>query len=114
MDRKKHSLEALCTYKITRIDLKTLGLRAIAALVYRVISHPSLLFSNVVGPKEEISFFGHPIDFIAPSACGIPQALIVHFQSYMDKMTLILAIDQDVIPDPQTLCDDCFGKFLPI
>ncbi|XP_074319825.1 wax ester synthase/diacylglycerol acyltransferase 11-like isoform X2 [Silene latifolia] len=106
MDRKKHSLEALCTYKITRIVLKTLGLRAIAALVYRVISHPSLVFSNVVGPKEEISFFGHPIAFIAPSACGLPQALIVHFQSYMDKMTLILAIDQDVIPDPQTLCDD--------
>lgn len=30
----------------------------------------------------------------------------MHFQSYLDKMTLVLAVDQDVIPEPQKLCDD--------
>lgn len=37
---------------------------------------------------------------------GLLQALTVHFQSYMDQMTLVLAVDQNVIPEPHRLCDD--------
>ncbi|XP_074319828.1 wax ester synthase/diacylglycerol acyltransferase 5-like [Silene latifolia] len=106
IDKKKLSLEAICTYIIAKIVLKILGLRVLAALAHRVLSHATLSFSNIVGPKEEISFYGHPIVFIAPSVYGHPQALTVHFQSYMDKMTFVLAVDQDVISDPQRLCDD--------
>ena len=36
----------------------------------------------------------------------VMQALTVHYQSYMDTMTLVLAVDQNVIPDPHKLCDD--------
>ncbi|KAH9603614.1 hypothetical protein KSS87_015990 [Heliosperma pusillum] len=106
IDKKKHSLEAICSYIIAKIVLKILGLRVLAALAHRALLHATMSFSNVVGPKEEISFYGHPIVFIAPSVYGHPQALTVHFQSYMDKMTLVLAVDQDVISDPQRLCDD--------
>ncbi|KAH9603613.1 hypothetical protein KSS87_015989 [Heliosperma pusillum] len=106
IDKKKHSLEALCSYILVKIVLKILGSRVIGTLTHRVFSHATFSFSNIVGPKEEISFYGHPIVFIAPSVYGHPQALTVHFQSYMDKMTLVLAVDQDVISDPQRLCDD--------
>lgn len=34
------------------------------------------------------------------------QALTIHFQSYVDKMTIVLAVDPNVIPDPQQLFDD--------
>lgn len=34
------------------------------------------------------------------------QALHMHFQSYVDKMTICLTIDPDVIPDPNKLLDD--------
>lgn len=34
------------------------------------------------------------------------QALTIHFQSYVNKMTIILAVDPNVIPDPQRLFDD--------
>lgn len=33
-------------------------------------SKTTLLFSNVKGPQEEISFYGHPIAFVAPSCYG--------------------------------------------
>ena len=88
-------------------------------------------FSNLVGPTEEVSLYGHPITYIAPSAYGHPhvkslamiyfiltsdyyltislvfdQALTMHFQSYMNKMTIYLTVDPTAICDPHQLCDD--------
>ena len=34
-------------------------------------------FSNVVGPQEEIVFFGHPIAYIAPSCFGQPNVSLL-------------------------------------
>lgn len=34
------------------------------------------------------------------------QALTIHFQSYVNKMTIALAVDPNAIPDPYQLCDD--------
>lgn len=34
------------------------------------------------------------------------QALTIHFQSYMNKVKMVLAVDEEAIPDPQKLCDD--------
>ncbi|XP_057546082.1 wax ester synthase/diacylglycerol acyltransferase 5-like [Amaranthus tricolor] len=106
IDKKKQSLESVLTYSSAKLMLKTLGLRITAGVTYRVLSNTTLSFSNMVGPKEEISFYGHPMTFLAPSVYGHPHALTVHYQSYMDTMTLVLAVDQNVIPDPHKLCDD--------
>ncbi|CAL9008860.1 unnamed protein product [Prunus brigantina] len=106
IDRKKHSLEAFCTYLIANVLIKIIGAKAAGAIAHRVISHSTLSFSNLVGPLEEISFYGHPINFMAPYVYGHPHALHMHFQSYVDKMTICLTIDPDVIPDPNKLLDD--------
>ncbi|CAL2243934.1 unnamed protein product [Prunus armeniaca] len=106
IDRKKHSLEALCTYVIANVLIKIIGAKAAGAVAHRVISHSTLSFSNLVGPLEEISFYGHPINFMAPYVYGHPHALHMHFQSYVDKMTICLTIDPDIIPDPNKLLDD--------
>ncbi|XP_074281673.1 wax ester synthase/diacylglycerol acyltransferase 11-like isoform X2 [Silene latifolia] len=106
IDKKKCSLEVPCTYDIAMVLLKIFGLPVVAALSRRLLSHVTLSFSNLLGPQEEISFYGHPMVFLASTVYGHPQALTIHFQSYMDKMTFVLAIDPDVIPDPQKLCDD--------
>uniref|UniRef100_A0A7C9ELU2 Uncharacterized protein n=1 Tax=Opuntia streptacantha TaxID=393608 RepID=A0A7C9ELU2_OPUST len=106
IDRKKRSLEAPCTYSIAKFILNILGLGITANLTYRVCCNTTMSFSNVVGPAEEISFYGHPIAYLAPSVYGHPQALTIHYQSYMDMMTVVLAVDPTVIPDPHKLCDD--------
>ncbi|KAG6753669.1 hypothetical protein POTOM_041666 [Populus tomentosa] len=106
IDRKKLSLEATFSFHSAILLIKLFGAKASAAIARRVISNTTLAFSNVVGPLEEISFHGHPVAFIAPSVYGSPHALTIHFQSYCKKMTIVLAVDPDVIPDPHELCDD--------
>ncbi|KAF2311784.1 hypothetical protein GH714_026709 [Hevea brasiliensis] len=106
IDRKKRSLEPFCTFQIAKLVLCTLGVKVGAAIAHRFLSNTTLAFSNVVGPVEEVSFYGHPLAFIAPSVYGHPHALTIHFQSYSNKMTIVLAVDVDVIPHPHKLCDD--------
>ncbi|GAB4826224.1 hypothetical protein Ancab_009089 [Ancistrocladus abbreviatus] len=106
IDPKKLSLEAKASHYISKLMADTFGTEAAAALTYRVLSNVTLCFSNVAGPVEEISFYGHPIAYVAPAVHGLPQALTVIFQSHADKMTIVVAVDQDVIPDPHRLCDD--------
>ena len=40
------------------------------------MNHTTMCFSNVVGPMEEIGFYGHPMAFLAPSVYGQPQVSI--------------------------------------
>ncbi|PPS07361.1 hypothetical protein GOBAR_AA13286 [Gossypium barbadense] len=65
-----------------------------------------MCFSNLVGPLEEIGFYGHPMAFLAPSSYGQPHALMINFQSYMDKMTIVVSADEGTVPNPHQLCDD--------
>uniref|UniRef100_A0A2N9H7R3 O-acyltransferase WSD1 C-terminal domain-containing protein n=1 Tax=Fagus sylvatica TaxID=28930 RepID=A0A2N9H7R3_FAGSY len=119
MERKKLSLEARCTFPFSNYVLKTFGVKVIylpkpyffktkaaAALTHTVFTNTTVAFSNVVGPLEEISFIGHPIAFLAPSIYGFPHAITIHCQSYVNKMTIILAVDPNVVPHPHQLLDD--------
>ncbi|XP_019099697.1 PREDICTED: O-acyltransferase WSD1-like [Camelina sativa] len=106
IDRKKNSLEAVLTFVVGKILLKLLGVQRTAHVINRALSNTTMSFSNLVGPIEEISFYGHTVTYMAPSVYGHPHALTMHFQSYMNKMTISLAVDPTVISDPHTLCDD--------
>ncbi|XP_054798543.1 wax ester synthase/diacylglycerol acyltransferase 11-like isoform X2 [Prosopis cineraria] len=106
IDRKKHSLESICTFYCSKLVLKFLGIKVASAITRRVFLNTTMAFSNVVGPLEEISSFGHPLAYIAPSTYGYPHALTIHFQSYHEKMTLSMAVDPSAIRDPHLLCDD--------
>ncbi|KAK6925992.1 O-acyltransferase, WSD1-like, N-terminal [Dillenia turbinata] len=106
IDRKKQSLEAVCAYYLAQLFVRVFGVKISACLTHRILSNATLSFSNVVGPVEEISFFGHKMAYLAPSVYGHPQALTVHYQSYMDKITISVAVDPKAIPDPYRLLDD--------
>ncbi|RID61504.1 hypothetical protein BRARA_E00648 [Brassica rapa] len=95
MDKKKISMEPLISYGI-----------AVEAIAKRMFGHTTVTFSNVLGPNEDISFFNHPMCYIAASAMFGPHTLIIHYVSYVDKLIINLAVDTAVIPDPHLLCDD--------
>ncbi|KAL8160050.1 hypothetical protein V2J09_001587 [Rumex salicifolius] len=99
IDRKKRSLEAIYTFTISEIALKLFGVKASGAMSHRVIANTTMCFSNLVGPLEEIGFYGHQLQFLAPSSYGQPH-------SYVDKMTIVASVDEDVIPDGRQLLDD--------
>ncbi|CAD5325283.1 unnamed protein product [Arabidopsis thaliana] len=106
IDRKKNSLEAALTFVAGKFILKTFGVQVAAKIINRALSNTTMSFSNLIGPIEEISFYGHPITYMAPSVYGHPHALTMHFQSYMNQMTISLTVDPTVISDPHRLLDD--------
>ncbi|KAL8148413.1 hypothetical protein AgCh_005687 [Apium graveolens] len=106
VDRKKLSFGPICSYSIGRFTLKYFGVKQLSAMCYKIASNTTMTFSNVVGPQEEISFYGHHLSYIAPSAYGHPQALTVHWQSYGEKIVFVLTLDPNVIPDYNNLCAD--------
>ncbi|KAH9624553.1 hypothetical protein KSS87_017763 [Heliosperma pusillum] len=106
VDRKKHSLEALFTYSISEFVLKLFGTKVASVLSHRINTHTTMCFSNLVGPLEEIGFYGHPMSFLAPTSYGQPHGLMINFQSYVNKMTIVLSVDEETVSDPHQLGDD--------
>ncbi|XP_076898697.1 wax ester synthase/diacylglycerol acyltransferase 5-like [Bidens hawaiensis] len=106
IDRKRHSLEALVSFSITAIVVKLFGIKALNTITRTTFFHSILIFSNLVGPQEEIEFYGHDMEFIAPTSYGHPHGMMINFQSYVNKKTIVLSVDENTIPDPQKLLDD--------
>lgn len=50
--------------------LSSMVKQSASALSHRVISHTIMCFSNLVGPVEDIGFFGHTLAYLAPSSYG--------------------------------------------
>jgi hypothetical protein len=42
------------------------------AMVHRIMSNTTMPFSNMIGPVEQVEFYGHRIIYIAPSVYGLP------------------------------------------
>jgi len=106
IDRKKRSLEVIFTDKIARIFMKVFGVKAGAFIFRRIFAHTTITFSNMVGPTEKATLCGHPVAFIAPSVYGIPEAMIIHYQSYRSTIKIILSLDEDKFLDYHQLLDD--------
>ncbi|OAY49015.1 wax ester synthase/diacylglycerol acyltransferase 11 [Manihot esculenta] len=114
VDRKKRSLEAFCTFSIAEMILKLLGIKTANSISHRTISHTTMCFSNLVGPQEEIGFYGHPMAYLAPSSFNQPHGLMINFQSYANKMSIVLSVDEKTVPDPHQLIHDIIGSLKSI
>ncbi|KAF7005553.1 hypothetical protein CFC21_020671 [Triticum aestivum] len=106
LDRKKRSLEVIFTYKIAQIFMKVFGVKVGTSIFRCLFARTTIVFSNMVGPTEQVELCGHPVAFIAPSVYGIPEALIIHYQSYRSKIKIILSVEEDKFPDYHQLLDD--------
>ncbi|KAJ6422243.1 hypothetical protein OIU84_027238 [Salix udensis] len=99
--RKKATLEAIYTYFMAKTFNKFFG-----AKWGSFPTQTTLWFSNVPGPQEEITCFGHQMAYIAPTCYGQPNALMIHVVSYANKINIILSVDEEIVPDPHQFCDD--------
>ncbi|XP_071716829.1 wax ester synthase/diacylglycerol acyltransferase 6-like isoform X2 [Rutidosis leptorrhynchoides] len=72
IDRKKRSLEAIYTFSIAKFVHKFFGIKVASSLSHGIMTRTTLCFSNLVGPLEEIGFYGHDVEFIAPGSYGQP------------------------------------------
>jgi hypothetical protein len=50
-----------------------IGQQVAAAITHRILSNNTMAISSLIGPLEEISFYGHPMAYLAPSVYGHPQ-----------------------------------------
>ncbi|KAH6784062.1 hypothetical protein C2S52_009021 [Perilla frutescens var. hirtella] len=106
MDRKKLSLVHKCAFVVMKLAMSLFGIEVASRMVTAVFRNTTLTFSNVMGPKEEVNLFGHHLSYIAPSVYGFPQSMVVHYQSYGDKLVISIGADGKLIPNPHQLCDD--------
>ncbi|KAL6533307.1 hypothetical protein OROMI_027419 [Orobanche minor] len=111
MDKKKLSLGHKFTFGAMKLMLLIFGNKIAAGVSARVFRNTTLTFSNVVGPQQEINVFGHPLAYVAPSVFGFPQGLVIHYQSYADKLVIAMSADEKLIPNPHQLCDDLVKSF---
>ncbi|KAI3494892.1 hypothetical protein L1887_36897 [Cichorium endivia] len=101
---------AMYMFSIADLLLKFFSIKAASMLSYKIITHTTLCFSNLAGPLQETSFYGHAMEFLATSSYGQPHGLMIDFQSYVNKMTIVVSVDENTIPDPHTLLDDLEGS----
>ncbi|KAL9256304.1 Wax ester synthase/diacylglycerol acyltransferase 11-like protein [Drosera capensis] len=109
MDQKKLSLEAKLSFYTVMSSVKLLGIKWALKVAYGVTRNLTLMFSTVVGPVEEIDFCGHRVTHITPAARtagGHPPGVVIHFMSYMNKMSVAVCANQDLIPDGHELLDE--------
>ncbi|KAM0894252.1 hypothetical protein ACQ4PT_024587 [Festuca glaucescens] len=111
LDRKKSSLEVVFTCKMSELFLKMFGVKAGAFIFRRMFANTTISFTSMIGPAEQTNWCGHPVVFIAPSVYGVPQALIMHYQSYGSTIKVILSVDKEIFPDYSQLLDDFADSF---
>ncbi|XP_059312468.1 wax ester synthase/diacylglycerol acyltransferase 5-like isoform X2 [Lycium ferocissimum] len=113
--KRKFSLERMRCRATVLMNLRpALGVQGATTLSERILSRTTLIFSNVIGPLEEVSWSGHPLTFVAPTCYGHPTGLMVHACSYAEKLTFVIAAEEGTIPDPNQLGDDFVDSFMLI
>lgn len=50
-----------------------------SALSHSILTRTTMCFSNLVGPLEEIGYYGHPMAYLAPTSYGQPHVSIFFF-----------------------------------
>uniref|UniRef100_A0A7C8ZM17 O-acyltransferase WSD1 C-terminal domain-containing protein n=2 Tax=Opuntia streptacantha TaxID=393608 RepID=A0A7C8ZM17_OPUST len=109
MDQKKHSYEAHVSFLFAKLILPCLGPKAVSWYMYRSTCSTTFIFSNIVGPSEELMIAGNPVTYIRVNISSTPHALVVYMVSYAGMVDLQVMVAEDIIPDSQFLVE-CFKE----
>lgn len=111
LDRKKNTLEAHFSCWIGHLVMSCFGAKAASSLNKRIFCNTTFTISNVVGPREEITYLGNPVTYIRATSSSLSHALTMHMVSYADRADLQILVAKDIIPDPEFLAE-CFEDAL--
>ncbi|XP_048433416.1 wax ester synthase/diacylglycerol acyltransferase 11-like isoform X1 [Pyrus x bretschneideri] len=111
LDRKKKSVEAHFSNKIACFFMTYFGQKIATWFLYRLVCNASFTISNIVGPQEELALGGNPVTYLRINASSLPQALVMHMVSYVERADLQILVTKDIIPDPAFLAK-CFEEAL--
>ncbi|XP_076956305.1 wax ester synthase/diacylglycerol acyltransferase 5-like [Bidens hawaiensis] len=111
MDKKKLSMEAFLSHQIGCFVMKFFGAKFASLHNYRVLCNTSFTISNVMGPREEITFAGIPVTYFRTTSSSLPHAITMHMLSYAGKADMQILVAKDLIPDPEKLAK-CFEDAL--
>ncbi|XP_021859972.2 wax ester synthase/diacylglycerol acyltransferase 4-like isoform X2 [Spinacia oleracea] len=104
--------EGLQITGIAMVNLrKKPGLQVASKLNHRVVCNTTFMFTNMVGPQEEMTLAGNPMTFIRSSSTSLPQAIIMHMMSYAGIANMQILVAKDIIPNPRFLAN-CFQDAL--
>ena len=114
MDAIKRSDEGVITYGI----LETMG-RAPSAVEARLLeyftSKASMVVTNVIGPRQRISFAGTPVaGALVWAPCAGDMRMTVSLFSYAGKVFAGFLTDAGIVPEPQRLADAFRAELLDL
>uniref|UniRef100_A0A7N0VAD1 O-acyltransferase WSD1 C-terminal domain-containing protein n=1 Tax=Kalanchoe fedtschenkoi TaxID=63787 RepID=A0A7N0VAD1_KALFE len=111
MNKKKQSKSGRMSYIFGSLAMKIISVDFAAWLMYRMACHSAFLFSNTMGPQQEIYMAGNLVTSIKASASSSPQAMTIHMVSYAGKAVMQILTAENLIPDPHVLAK-CFEEAL--
>ncbi|KAI3789300.1 hypothetical protein L2E82_02093 [Cichorium intybus] len=103
IDQKKSSLESFFSYKIGYLVMCIMGAKYASILNYKILCNTTFTISNMVGPKEKITFADHPVDYMKTTSTSLPHGITMHMVSYAGTAYMQLLVAKDLVPDPQVL-----------
>ncbi|KAK9071142.1 hypothetical protein SSX86_009710 [Deinandra increscens subsp. villosa] len=107
IDQKKSSLESFFSYKFGYLIMSILGAKYASQLNYKILCNTTFTISNVVGPKEKLTFAGHPVDYMKTTSSSLPHAITMHMVSYAGTCYMQILVAKDLVHDPEFLAK-CF------
>ncbi|KAK1358893.1 O-acyltransferase WSD1 [Heracleum sosnowskyi] len=96
IDRKKLSLEGYFSYKVGYFLMSYLGSTLAGWLNYRICSNTTFTISNVIGPGEEVTIAGNPVEYIRVNTSSLPHAITMHMLSYAGRADLQILVLQSL------------------
>ncbi|XP_051136410.1 wax ester synthase/diacylglycerol acyltransferase 11-like [Andrographis paniculata] len=111
IDKKKLSLEAICTYVASFLVTYFFGTKLVSILIYRIFCNTTFNISNMVGPEDKVTLSGIPVKYIRVAPSTLPQAITLNMVSYAGYADMQILVAKDKIPDPKVLAK-CFEDAL--
>ncbi|GAB2219800.1 hypothetical protein Droror1_Dr00007437 [Drosera rotundifolia] len=111
INRKKQSLEAYFSHAVGNMLMSCFGPKAPYRLINRITCNTTFTFSNVLGPKEQITLIDNPVTYMRFTTSALPHAISMSMLSYKGRANMQILAAKDIIPDPEFLAR-CFEDAL--